>query len=295
MKKHLLFLAFILLPLIGQAQQENKPLPTDTTIIIKGRKYIIREADKKLNIKVYGKTQRGDTIADDMIYEATYNDEQTTERRFEFSFPFQKPRHRYSFDAHNQGIYIGYGDLYQNFGIAGSSAFELRESRTWEIGINLFSGHWHISNDGHWGATTSLGWGYRSFRLDDNYAFNDINGKLVVSEGSDNNVYSESRLRYNFLRLPICVEWQTYVRGRVFFSAGVEPEWRYRIKSKAKVNGANQTLGSDLYVHPIGLNALLQGGVNNIGFYARCSMTQLFEKDKGPKAYPFSFGIMWYW
>ena len=77
MKKQLIILSLALLPIIGIAQNNDNEnsLPADTTVVIKGRKYVIHEAEKKLNIKVYGKTQRGDTIKDAMIYEATFNDE----------------------------------------------------------------------------------------------------------------------------------------------------------------------------------------------------------------------------
>src|SRR5574344_2830692 len=127
MKKPFFILLLVLLPLIGTAQNDNRSLPTDTTVIIKGRKYIIKEADKKLNIKVYGKTQRGDTIQDDMVYEATYNDEQTTERRFEFSMPFQKKRQNKTNSVSIlTGIYLGYCQLNSDFGFGGSDAVDLR-------------------------------------------------------------------------------------------------------------------------------------------------------------------------
>jgi hypothetical protein len=293
MKKILFLLALAILPLIGEAQEKSDTVASDTTVIIKGRKYVIREADKKLNIQVYGKTQRGDTIKDDMVYEATYNDEQTTERRFTFSTPFNKQR-VFGFEPHNAGIYVGYAQLTDNVGPWRSCAIDLRNAASWEIGFNLISGHKQLSASGHWGVTASVGWGVRWFRLDCNEAFRRVDGSAVVQSGSDENKYSESRLICHFMRFPFCLEWQTK-GGGLFASAGVEPEWRYCVKSKAKVNGGTHTLEHDMYVNTVGLNALLQAGYEDFGFYLRCSMTRLFESNKGPKCYPFSFGLVWYW
>lgn len=298
MKKQLIILSLALLPIIGIAQNNDNEnsLPADTTVVIKGRKYVIHEAEKKLNIKVYGKTQRGDTIKDDMIYEATFNDEQTTERRFEFSMPFQKKTyHKRHYAAFLTGIYMGYSQLNNDFGFAGSDAADLKASRSWELGIGITKSHFQLDNEGHWSFTTGLDWGYRSFRLQGNYVFRMNNNITNIEAGTDSYVYAVSRLRYNFLRLPIMLNWKTRIGRNLYISAGLEPEWRYSIKSKAKVNGRDETIDSDLNVNPIGLNMVAEARYGNIGFYGRCGMTKLFESNKGPKMYPSSFGIIWHW
>lgn len=42
------------------------------------------------------------------------------------------------------------------------------------------------------------------------------------------------------------------------------------------------------------LNAA-QAGAGNLGVYMRYSTLELFEKNKGPELYPFSFGLNWHW
>lgn len=296
MKKSVLVWLLALLPLFGMAQQTDT-ISSDTTVFVKGRKLIIHEADKTLNIKVYGKTEKGDTIADDKVYEATYNDEQTTERRFLFSTPFSnwKTKKDARFDPHNQGIYIGYCEMNDAFGLGNADNVNLRLSRSWEIGLNLISGHVDLSHDGHWGFTSSLGWGYRSFRLDGNAAFRENDGVTTIQDGTAGNMYSESRLRYNFFRLPLAIEWQDKIGERLFVSAGIEPEWRYGVQSKGHINGNKAIFDRELNVYPVGANALLQGGYGDIGFYARCSLIKMFKSNHGPKIYPCSFGIVWYW
>jgi hypothetical protein len=293
MKLNFLILSLSLLPLTGMAQ-ENHQTVSDTTIVVKGRKYVIKEADKKLNIQVYGKTQKGDSIKDDMIYEATYNDEQTTERRFQFSMPFAKQKRKYHFDAHGETIYWGLSQLNTGFGTWHGSVAELNNSKSWEIGINLVSADAAISKDGHWGASVSLGWVYTSYRLDGNYAFRKVDGVTVIQPGTDENYYKDARLRYNAFRMPLCLEWQQHGSSGLFVRGGVEAEYRYRIKSKGRIPTGKHTLDSDLYVNPLSMNLLLGVGYDEIGFYLRCSSMKLFKNNKGPVTYPCSFGIVWY-
>ena len=113
-------------------------------------------------------------------------------------------------------------------------------------------------------------------------------------------MYTKSRLRYFYFRIPVALEWQkrfshSNAHGPLFFSAGLEAEIRHGAKSKAKVNGHKKNLDSDLNVHPVGINLLAQAGYGDIGVYLRYSTYSLFEHKKGPELYPYSFGLCWYW
>jgi hypothetical protein len=297
MAKCILMGMLMLMPICGMSQQTDT-IPSNTTLFVKGRKFVISEANKTLNIKVYGKTEKGDTIADDKVYEATYNDEQTTERRFLFSTPFSKwkEKNNASFEPHSAGIYIGYCELNDGFGIGNSNKVNLNLAHSWEIGLNLFNGYLGLTHNGHWGLTSSFGWAYRSFRLEGNNAFR-VNGDNIttVQAGTADNVYTESRLRYNCWRLPLAIEWQNKIGKRLFVSAGIEPEWRFKVQSKACVNGNKATLDKGLNIYPFGANALLQAGYGSFGFYLRSSLFNLFKSNYGPKLYPCSFNVAWYW
>lgn len=296
MKKPFFILSLVLLPLIGTAQNDNRSLPTDTTVIIKGRKYIIKEADKRLNIKVYGKTQRGDTIQDDMVYEATYNDEQTTERRFEFSMPFQKKSHRRNYVSVFTGMYLGYGQLNKRNGWSTSDAVDYRASKTWEIGIGITNTTIYLDREGNWNLGIGLDWGYRSFRLIGNDVFKNVDGYTQLVHGSDTQFYASSRLRYNFLRMPIRLNCCRLFGEKFSVSFGVEPELRYRVKSIAEINGSkDKTIDTDLNVNPIGLNLIAEVRYDDIGFYFRSGVTKLINQNKGIEMYPASFGMVWHW
>lgn len=85
-------------------------------------------------------------------------------------------------------------------------------------------------------------------------------------------------------------------RHAFFINAGPEFEIRHGIKSYSHIDGGKrQTLGKGMYLQPIGVNMLVQAGYGDIGVYMRYSANRMFQKDKGPKMSPYSFGLAWYW
>ena len=101
----------------------------------------------------------------------------------------------------------------------------------------------------------------------------------------------------SLLKFPLSIEWQTRLNGKgpLFFAVGPEAEIRHGFRSKAKVNGSKKTIDKGLNGRPLGINLLAQAGYADLGVYMRYSTYGLFEKNKGPELYPFSFGVCWYW
>ena len=137
-------------------------------------------------------------------------------------------------------------------------------------------------------------------RLDGNYAFREIDGITQIYPGEaaeELTEYSKSRLRYFYFRIPLSIEWQTRINGRgpLFFAVGPEAEIRHGFRSKGKINGEKKTFDKGLNGRPLGINVLAQAGYADLGVYMRYSTYGLFEKNKGPELYPFSFGVCWYW
>lgn len=294
--KQLIMLLMILAPLAGTATEVN---PQDTTIYIGNRKFVVKENDGKVRVKVFEELSQGDTIKNEQIFEGIYRDGQSTEQRLTVSVPFVKKKkttYRGYFDPHNSGIYMGYrqfGDGCLSFG--SDDDIDLVASKSWEWGINLFDGALRLSK--HFGLTSGLGFGYTSFRVDGNQAFAENGGITNLINAPEGSTYTKSRLRYYHLRLPVNLEWQQRFnrRGPLFLSIGAEVEARLWAKSFAKVDGKKQTMGKDLNVRPLGINLLAQAGYSNWGFYCRYSTASLFEKNKGPELYPYSVGIQWFW
>ena len=295
--KRIITLLMILAPLAGMA---GEILPQDTTIFIGNRKFVVKENEGKVRVKVFEEMSQGDTIKNEQIFEGVYRDGQSTEQRLTVSVPFVKKKrttHRGYFDPHVSGLYIGYNrmtDGLLNFGSADD--VDLVASKSWEWGINLFDGALRLSK--HFGLTSGLGFGYSSYRVDGNQAFvENTQGITELVNAPEGTAYTKSRLRYYHLRLPVNLEFQQKFgwRGPLFFSIGAEVEARLWTKSKAKVNGRKQTMSKDLNVRPLGINIVAQAGYSCWGFYCRYSTASLFEKNKGPELYPYSVGIQWFW
>ncbi|OYT17212.1 MAG: hypothetical protein B7C24_03720 [Bacteroidetes bacterium 4572_77] len=48
----------------------------------------------------------------------------------------------------------------------------------------------------------------------------------------------------------------------------------------------------DFYIQPFKVDASLRIGWGWVNMYANLSLTEMFSKNKGPKLYPFTIGIM---
>ena len=299
--KKLLLLWLMIAPMSGMAQNESTP--QDTTLYVNGRKIVIKEQGDKIKVKLYESASGGDTITNAQIFEGVYLNGQSTESRTVLSaLPFSKKNNkRNRFEPHAGGFYIGYTRLSNDFlSFNPSNGADLNTSHSWEIGGNLFTGSHAFAPTYNWGITIGLGWGYRSMRLDGNDAFREIDGVTEIYSGMEAEEpieYSKSRLRYFYCRIPLSIEWQTRLNGKgpLFFAVGPEAEIRHGFRSKAKVNGSKKTIDKGLNGRPLGINLLAQAGYADLGVYMRYSTYGLFEKNKGPELYPFSFGVCWYW
>ena len=299
--KHLLILLLILAPLAGMAQ--NNSCDKDTTLYLNNRKIIITEQSNKIKVKLFESTSKADTIENTQIFEGVYMNGQSSERRALLNvLPFTKKRkNQHQFDPHLSGFYFGYVRFANNFlSFNPSNRASLYGAHAWEFGFNLITKHINLGSNNHWGICGSLGWGYRTMRLDGNYAFREIGEVTEVYPGSaaeEPTEYNKSRLRYCYFRIPVTLEWQSRFNGRkpLFFSVGPEAEIRHGIKSKGKINGSYKTFDKGLNVRPLSINLLAQAGYSNWGIYMRYSTLSLFENNKGPELYPFSFGLQWYW
>lgn len=293
--KQLILLLMLLTPIAGMAQDTASK---DTTLLINSRKIVIKENDGKVKVKLYEKIAEGDTIENDQIFEGVYMNGQSTERRVSLSVPFTKKRSTHNFKSHTAGVYIGFSKLYDGFmNYNNPKGVNLDSSKSWEIGFTLLETDVALSRNKEWGASAGLGWGYTSFRLDTNTAFYEkdgVTGNYTAPEGV---TYDQSRLRYFYFRAPVMLEWQKRINGHgpVFVSVGAEAEIRHGIKSKVKINGEKENLDKGLNVQPVGINLLVQAGYKSTGIYMRYATYGLFEKDKGPRLHPFSFGVCWYW
>ncbi|KAA6323320.1 hypothetical protein EZS27_027227 [termite gut metagenome] len=301
--RRIILLLFILIPVIGMAQESNSQ---DTTVYVGNRKVVIKEKEGKIRVRLYEQSTDGNMVENDQIFEGVYMNGQSTERRLSLAVPFTKKKesqssshHGRSHDPHIAGLYLGYSMFGDRTLYSQADEPDLVLTKSWEWGIVPFDAKFPLTRDNSLSLNSGLGIGYASFRIDGNYAFCKVNDVTAILPPNGETSYSQSRLRYFHVRVPAVLEWQKYSKyhGPIFISAGGEAEIRWSVKSKVKYGGNKRenTLGKDLNVNPIGVNLLAQVGYGSLGFYTRYSMIQLFEKNKGPELYPFSMGVAWYW
>lgn len=291
--KRLLIIWLMLVPVIANAYES---IQQDTTILVRNRKFVVKEDEGKIKVKIYEETESGDTIKNQQIFEGIYLDGQSTEQRFSISVPFskkEKNKRKYRFNPHFAGLYVGYNRLYDS--LFSDSELDLMASKSWEIGLNLWDGSLNFSPN--WGIVSGIGVGFSTFRIEGNRGLYKVDGKTILQDANEGQTITRSRFHYYHVRIPVALEWQEKFNGRkpLFVSFGPEVEMRFDARSKAKVNGKKKTLTKELNTHPVGINLLAQAGYGNWGFYGRYATDGLFESGKGPKGHPFSFGICWYW
>ena len=297
MMKKILLIGTFALGVIGMNAQEVR----ETIVESKGDTIMILKGTNDVKIKIYEDIAGIDGNQEEKIYEGVYLT-RTSENRNTIldALPFApKPKYKKNyFERHVNGLYGGFSTLSNNFmSFRETNHANLNLSKSWEIGFNLLSSQIVLTPSNHWGITFGLGWGYRSYRLDGNEAFLKNEESTIIAPGTEELVYSKSRLRHFYFRIPICLEFQTRINGsgRLFAAIGPEVELRHGIKSMAKVNGDGETLANGMHVRPFTVNMLAQVGYGDIGLYMRCDTQALFANNKGPKVMPCSFGVMWYW
>ncbi len=297
MMKRILIISVLLMCVIYLRAQEVR----ETVVESKGDTILIVKGANDVKIKIYEEINGIEGSRDEKLYEGVYLTRVSQDRNTILdALPFA-PRKKHGknyFKRHVTGIYGGFATLSNNFmSFKETNKANMNLSKSWEIGVNLLSGQARLTPNNQWGLTFGLGWGYRSYRLDGNDAFIKEDGKTSIMPGTDEIIYSKSRLRHFYFRVPICIEFQTRINGssRLFAAVGPEVEFRHGIKSMAHINGDGETLGNAMHVRPFTVNFLAQVGYDNIGLYMRCDTQKLFANDRGPKLMPCSFGVMWYW
>ena len=292
-------LVLTLMAATAYAQQPENTL-RNATVETKGDSIIIRKGTGDMRIKIYeDRLTNGTEVREREIYEGVFVEHVEEEQRTFFdALPFiPKKKKQNNYDPHCSGLYLGFSRMSKDFlSFSEGNTVPLDLSESWEVGINLAMAYHQFRSNPHWGFNISLNWGYRSFRLDGSRALLKGDGESYFVTGDAETAYSKSRLRYNYFRIPLQLEWQQRVGQKKFFvNAGPEVEIRHSVKSVARVNeGKKQTLGKGMYVRPVGVNLLAQAGYGNLGVYLRYS-NPLFQQGKGPDVSPYSFGIAWYW
>lgn len=294
--------------LCAQAQQAGN-VDKRATVESRGDSIIIKKGSGDLRIRLYEQQTDEDSIGKEVeIYEGVYLERaDEDESTFLDALPFipQKKKNN-TYKPHTGGLfYIGFSRLSNDFmNFTASDGAHLDISESWEFGFNLFNAYHKFKRNPHWGINIGLGWGYRSYKIDGNFALLKADGASYFQRGqtasdseTDATTYSGSRLRHFFFRVPVLAEWQYRLKkgGYFFVNCGPEFEIRHGVKSFSHIDGGKkETVGKGMYVRPVGVNLLAQAGLGCIGLWMRYSVNSLFQSDKGPDLTPCSFGVSLY-
>lgn len=294
--------------LCAQAQQAGN-VDKRATVESRGDSIIIKKGSGDLRIRLYEQQTDEDSIGKEVeIYEGVYLERaDEDESTFLDALPFipQKKKNN-TYKPHTGGLfYVGFSRLSNDFmNFTASDGAHLDISESWEFGFNLFNAYHKFKRNPHWGINIGLGWGYRSYKIDGNFALLKADGASYFQRGqtasdseTDATTYSGSRLRHFFFRVPVVAEWQYRLKkgGYFFVNCGPEFEIRHGVKSFSHIDGGKkETVGKGMYVRPVGVNLLAQAGLGCIGLWMRYSVNSLFQSDKGPDLTPCSFGVSLY-
>lgn len=273
---------FLLCAATGSAQETEAA--RDTTLLINGRKIIISEQADEIKVKLYEVASFGDTIANDQIFEGIYKNGQSTERRILFSYPFSRRYPR----RYIAGAYLGLNRL------ANADGMKYRQGRSWEVGANVFEVANRLGKNRHW--VFAIGGGLKA-----NYY--GYNGNAALQEDADDisrwqpapegYAYKRSCFARSSVVIPVIVDWQAHPEKieSFFVQAGFEAETSFCMTEVKYKEGDGEENLRYKYFAPTGINILIRAGFKDVGIYGRCSCTPLFEKGKGPQAYPYSIGV----
>lgn len=273
---------------------ENKNIPKrDTTIL---------ETEKRLYLFI--ETQGGLII--DRIDLTTGIKKRMLDLGNEDHIPAKKDSSR--FRGHWSGIEVGLnGFMSSGFMLkppAGYSYFDLNILRSWNITINFAQYSIPLIKN-NFGLVTGLGLQLNSYFFKGNNSIQVNPTTGVIEEWHTEQEYNvkKSKFTTTYLTLPLLLE--CHIRSRtkgsfLYFTGGVVGGWNIlsALKVKYEVDGNSQKLikrGGDLKINNFRAGTTFQIGSKDkngsSGFYATYYFTPLFEKDLGPKLYPFEAGI----
>ncbi len=273
--------AFMALPLCAIAQQK------DTTIVVGNRQIVIGGTDTNTTVTVYG----ADNKEMKKIYETQFADSQDIERVYVTS-PFIP-----SSISKKKRIVNNYPVLYFGYNMLGGNALALssgdnlptRDAKSWEWGITLTSVGFTLHRN--MAVTSSLSIGQVFNHLKRTSILNTTQGQTAFETLPDNESVEKSYLMYDFLRLPVMLEWQKRQGINAFVSVGPSLELRWHERSRYVTSGDKRTATSDINLNPVGVSLDVHAGYGALSFYARTALTPLLKTSHAPKCYPVSIGM----
>ena len=295
MKKFYFALLMIFVVNTTMAQEVIK----DTTLRFNKKHIEIRDSTGQITVKVFDDQHQPYS----KVYEGVFADGKSYEKwtvieEIGLQLPFitkAKSKKDYRMEPHWAGLGWGFAnisnDQYQINNINGVS---LKSESSREFFFNIAEKILPVFKN-NLGLTSGFGFNWKTYYLDTNQYFAEVNGITALYNAPDDVNYIYSRLRMLYLTVPLLLEWQPDFgkRKNFFLSAGVVGGVNTMASFKARYKDG----GSTVYLKEKGLNAapvtldyMAQIGYGSWSVYAKYSPFSIFQSQKGPAIRSVSIG-----
>ncbi len=266
MKKIILFIPVLLTGYIGFSQTEKEPV-SDTTRIKIGKSIIV----------IYDDPGNGEYDHDlgECEADSLKKEEHTTM-------------------AIDLGM-NGYLSSNRNLSMPnGQELMELDYARSRTIGVNIMLKDADIIKDRFY-ISPGIGINWNNYFFENNISIGTSNDTTIFSADTvvDNDKY---KLRATYLQIPVVLGVRIgKVEKPIGLQFGVIGGYKIRslVKRKYSIDEARykEKVRDDFNINPFKVDLVARLGYGDFGCFAKYSVTSLFENDKAPELYPFSFGI----
>lgn len=206
------------------------------------------------------------------------------------------------FSGHWSGIYFGFNGLanadYSMYDPEDANFLDLNLLRSTVMDLNLLQFSKSLQHNRNTiGVVTGLGMEVQTYFLDRNTSIEKAKNRIEpVQLFYDSN--QKSKLSSFYLSLPFLVEFQIPVNSygnRIYISTGVIANKRLSTQTKVKYrkNDKKEKLKTpdDFYMNDIRFSGTIKIGYRWINLYATYDLQPLFQDNRGPKVFPYSFGL----
>ena len=147
------------------------------------------------------------------------------------------------------------------------------------------------------GIVTGAGWTINNYRLDSPNILRRGDDGQTTYEVTDRSV-DKNKLVTSYLIVPVLLEWQSGTEDKekdFYFNAGLYGSFRLGSHTKVVFNDGGgkekEKWREDLNINAFKYGFMVRTGYKWIRLYAKCDLTPLFEKGRGPELYPWTVGM----
>ncbi len=207
------------------------------------------------------------------------------------------------FRGHWAGVHLGLNGFanadYSIYPEENQGFLDVKLHRSTLLDINLIQISQGIQrNRNTIGLITGIGMQIQTFHLDQNTSIEHRPRKVepIYLFFTSN---QKSKLSSTYLTIPFLVEFQLPIRqyeNRMYLTTGILVQNRLSTHTKIKYRREDERkeklkTPDDFYMHDFRYSVMLRMGYRWLNVFATYDIRPLFIEDKGPEAYPFSFGI----